>query len=65
MEFKHHRYSDQERYEHCRKYRISGLSVSEYARRSIKNKLKYGLKTPLVKIGGLIKKYLFSAQKKP
>lgn len=25
-------YTDQERYEHCRKYRISGLSQSEYAR---------------------------------
>ena len=38
MEFKHHRYSDQERYEHCRKYRISGLSVSEYARRNNLNR---------------------------
>ncbi len=29
---KHKRYTDQERYEHRRKYKISGLSVSEYAR---------------------------------
>lgn len=28
----HKRYTDQERYEHCRKYRISGKTLSEYAR---------------------------------
>lgn len=27
-------YTDYERYEHCRKYRISGLSVAEYARQN-------------------------------
>jgi len=27
-------YTDYERYEHCRKYRISGMSVSEYARQN-------------------------------
>lgn len=27
-------YTDQERYEHCRKFRISGLSQSEYARQN-------------------------------
>ena len=25
-------YTDYERYEHCRKYKISGMNVSEYAR---------------------------------
>ena len=30
----HKRFTDQERYEHCRKYKISGLSVSEYARQN-------------------------------
>ena len=25
-------YTDYERYEHCRKYRLSGMSVAEYAR---------------------------------
>ena len=34
MKEKHHYYSDQERYEHCRKHRLSGLSISEYARRN-------------------------------
>lgn len=31
---KHHHYTDQERYEHCRKHKLSGLSVSEYARQN-------------------------------
>ena len=30
----HRHYTDQERYEHCRKCRLSGLTVSEYARRN-------------------------------
>lgn len=38
MEEKHHYYSDQERYEHCRKYRLSGLSIAEYARRNNLNR---------------------------
>ncbi len=38
MEEKHHHYSDQERYEHCRKHRLSGLSVSEYARKNNLNR---------------------------
>ena len=28
----HKYYTDQERYEHCRKYKLSGKSMSEYAR---------------------------------
>lgn len=31
-------YTDYERYEHCRKYRLSGLSVSEYARNNNLNR---------------------------
>lgn len=27
-------FTDQERYEHCRRFRISGLTVAEYARRN-------------------------------
>ncbi len=38
MQEKHHYYSDQERYEHCRKYRLSGLNISEYARRNNLNR---------------------------
>ena len=30
----HKRFTDQERYEHCRKFKISGLSVAEYARQN-------------------------------
>ena len=29
---KHKHYTDQERYEHCRKYKLSGKSITEYAR---------------------------------
>ncbi len=34
MKEKHHYYSDQERYEHCRKYKLSGLTLSEYVRQN-------------------------------
>lgn len=34
MAEKHAYHSDQERYEHCRKYALSGLSLSEYARKN-------------------------------
>ncbi len=27
-------YTDYERYEHCRKYRVSGMSVAEYSRQN-------------------------------
>ena len=30
----HKRFTDQERYEHCRKFKISGLSLAEYARQN-------------------------------
>ena len=30
----HKRFTDQERYEHCRKFKISGLSVAEYTRQN-------------------------------
>ena len=30
----HKRFTDQERYAHCRKFKISGLSVAEYARQN-------------------------------
>ena len=30
----HKRFTDQERYEHCRKFKISGLSVAEYVRQN-------------------------------
>lgn len=31
-------YTDQERYEHCRKQKISGMTISEYARRNNLNR---------------------------
>ncbi len=34
----HRYYTDQERYEHCRKHRLSGLSVAEYARKNNLNR---------------------------
>lgn len=37
----HKRFTDQERYEHCRKYKISGLSVSEYARQNGLNRTTF------------------------
>ena len=39
---KHKRYTDQERYEHCRKFRISGLTLSEYANRNNLNRRTLG-----------------------
>ena len=39
---KHKRYTDQERYEHCRKFRISGLKLSEYANRNNLNRRTLG-----------------------
>ena len=37
----HKRFTDQERYEHCGKYKISGLSVSEYARQNGLNRTTF------------------------
>ena len=37
----HKRFTDLERYEHCRKYKISGLSVSEYARQNDLNRTTF------------------------
>ena len=37
----HKRFTDQERYEYCRKYKISGLSVSEYARQNGLNRTTF------------------------
>lgn len=37
----HKRFTDQERYEHCRKYKISALSVSEYARQNGLNRTTF------------------------
>ena len=37
----HKRFTDQERYEHCRKYKISGLSVSEYAKQNGLNRTTF------------------------
>ncbi len=38
MAEKHTHYTDQERYEHCRKHALSGLTVSEYARENDLNR---------------------------
>ena len=38
----HKRYTDQERYEHCRKFRISGLTLIEYAKKNNLNRRTLG-----------------------
>ncbi len=38
----HKRFTDQERYEHCRKFRISGLTLTEYAENNNLNRRTLG-----------------------